>query len=399
MRLMTVCVAACGRRFRVAVAAAAFFLAGAAVAVAQDAAPQPAAAASDDSAVLSFFKSTEVSGFVDMYYSYNFNAPKTSCTTIGEVKIFNCLRNFDVAHNSFSLNLAEIAFEKKPTDMSRGGYRIDLNYGPTASIVAGFDPGGTTIFSNIQQAYISYLAPTGKGLQLDFGKFVTPAGNEVIETKDNWNYSRSLLFALAIPYYHSGVRATYAANDKVSFMGTFVNGWNNVGENNSAKTFGAQVALKPNAAFSITQNFTAGPEQPNNSQDWRRLYDTIATYTLNPKVSLMANYDYGSDTLAGEGVHWQGVAGYAKLQANKWLAISPRFEYYDDPSGFTTGTAQTLKEVTGTLELKPVDSFMWRIEYRSDFSDDAVFKAHDGTFRKTQNSIAFGVLYSFSYKG
>ena len=102
-------------------------------------AAQAPAAANDDSAVLSFFKSTEVSGFVDMYYSYNFNTPKKNCATIGEVKIFNCLRNFDVTHNSFSLNLAEIAFEKKPTDMSRGGYRIDLNYGPTANIVAGFE--------------------------------------------------------------------------------------------------------------------------------------------------------------------------------------------------------------------------------------------------------------------
>jgi Putative beta-barrel porin-2, OmpL-like. bbp2 len=27
-------------------------------------------------------------------------------------------------------------------------------------------------------------------------------GNEVIETKDNWNYGRSLLFTLAVPYYH-----------------------------------------------------------------------------------------------------------------------------------------------------------------------------------------------------
>jgi hypothetical protein len=28
---------------------------------------------------------------------------------------------------------------------------------------------------------------------MDFGKFVTSAGAEVIEAKDNWNYSRSLL--------------------------------------------------------------------------------------------------------------------------------------------------------------------------------------------------------------
>ena len=43
---------------------------------------------------------------------------------------------------------------------------------------------------------------------MDVGKFVTSAGAEVIETNGNWNYSRSLLFALAIPYYHMGVRTS-----------------------------------------------------------------------------------------------------------------------------------------------------------------------------------------------
>ena len=92
------------------------------------------------------------------------------------------------------------------------------------------------VLDKIEEGYISYLTPLGKGLQFDVGKFVTPLGAEVIEAKDNWNYSRSLLFALAIPYYHMGVRATYSANAKVTLAGLVVNGWNNVVENNSGKT-------------------------------------------------------------------------------------------------------------------------------------------------------------------
>ena len=64
------------------------------------------------------------------------------------------------------------------------------------------------------------LAPIGTGLQFDFGKFVSPLGNEVIETKDNWNYSRSLLFTLAVPYYHMGMRAIYSPSDKVMLAGS-----------------------------------------------------------------------------------------------------------------------------------------------------------------------------------
>ena len=132
----------------------------------------------------------DISGFVDFYYGYNFNTPAT-----GQAQV----RNFDVQHNSFSLNLAEVAFERKPTNESRGGFRVDLDYGPAAQMVHASEPGGPAVFQNILQAYVSYFAPIGSGLQFDFGKFATPMGNEVIKTRDNWNYSRSLLFTLAEP--------------------------------------------------------------------------------------------------------------------------------------------------------------------------------------------------------
>ena len=339
--------------------------------------------------VPAFFRGTEIGGLVDAHYDYFSTKPE------GDAQY----RNFDTRHNQFRVAMAQIWLSKPPTEDSRAGYKVKLSVGPATTMVQSFEPGTSPVLENIEEGFISYLAPVGKGLQIDFGKFVTQHGAEVIEAKDNWNYSRSLLFALAIPYYHAGVRMTYSPNSKVTVMGDIVNGWNNVTENNSGKTFGAQVTLKPTGAFTLVQNYMAGPEQPNDTADWRHLADTVATYTVTPKFSLMANYDYGTDTLAGSRVHWDGIGGYAKYQANKYVALSPRVEWYDDPSGFTTGTAQTLKEVTGTLELKPTDTFMWRIEYRSDFSDTAVFKMHDGTLKKTQSSIAFGVLYSFSYKG
>jgi Putative beta-barrel porin-2, OmpL-like. bbp2 len=353
------------------------------------AAPAAAPAPEAKAEVPAFFRGTEIGGLVDAYYDWYSTKPDGDAP----------YRNFDTRHNQFRVNMAQLWLAKAPTASSRAGYKIKVSGGPATTMVQSLEPGASSILQNIEEGFASYLAPLGKGLQFDVGKFVTQHGAEVIEAKDNWNYSRSLLFALAIPYYHSGVRATYAPNDKISFMGDIVNGWNNVSENNGGKTFGAQVLLKPTASFSLVQNFMAGPEQADNTSDWRRLYDTTATYTINPKLSAMANYDYGTDTLAGAPVHWQGVAGYLKFQANSWFAVSPRFELYDDPGGFTTGTPQTLKEATATFELKPTDTFIWRIEYRSDFSDEAVFKTNTGDLKKTQSSIAFGVLYSFAFKG
>ena len=344
--------------------------------------------------VLKFFEGTELTGFVDTYYSYNFNTPKTPCATVGGVAIFNCLHNFDVAHNSFSLNLAELALEKKPTPDSRGGYRIDLDYGSAAAIVAGFEPGGVGIYQNIQQAYLSYLAPAGKGtVQFDFGKFVTWNGNEVIETKDNWNYSRSLLFALAIPYYHQGIRAAYSPNDKVTVTGFLVNGWNNSVDNNGGKSVGLAVNAKPNSKVNVIANYTGGPELNNDNSDWRHLFDLVATYTATPMLSVAANYDIGKEL----GAKWQGIAVYLKAQPNSWFAVIPRYEYFNDKDGWAL-IGQNVQEFTLTAEFKHKDGVMMRVEYRGDFANTPYFLKNVSESVKTQNELVVGWVYAFSSK-
>lgn len=340
--------------------------------------------------IRTFFKGTEIGGLIDAHYDWFTTRPDGDAS----------FRNFDTRHNQFRVSMAQLWIAKAPSADSRAGFKVRLSVGPATTIVQSLEPGGSpAVLQNIEEGFVSYLAPLGKGLQFDVGKFVTQNGAEVIEAKDNWNYSRSLLFALAIPYYHSGVRATYSPHPKVTLMGTIVNGWNNVVENNGAKTFGAQIAYKPTAALSVVQNYMAGPEQAANNRDWRRLSDTIVTLTVTPKLSLMANYDYGTDMIAGARARWQGAAGYARFQANKWMAFSPRFEWYDDAQGFTTGSVQRLKEVTGTFELKPTDAFIWRLEYRTDLSNAAVFKTASGALEKKQTSLGMGVIYSFGYKG
>jgi hypothetical protein len=176
----------------------------------------------------------EVSAFVDAYYQYAFNG------------VDPALRTFDDLHNAFSLALAELALEKAPSTNSPVGGRIDLAFGTTANTVGSAEPGGTAsdeIYEHIQQAYLSWMA--GDNLVLDFGKFVTPIGAEVIESQYNWNYSRSILFGFAIPFYHTGLRASYAASDQLSLGGYIVNGWNNTFETNSDKTFIAQAVITP----------------------------------------------------------------------------------------------------------------------------------------------------------
>jgi hypothetical protein len=345
-------------------------------AAAQAAAPP---APDPDKVTLNFFKGTEVGGLVDTYYQWY------------STKADGAYRAFDAKHNAFTVSMAEVWLAKAPASDSPIGYKVRLNFGGATSV---FTPAADADYKNIEEAYGSYLAPAGKGLQIDVGKFVTNAGAEVVEAKDNWNYSRSLLFQLAIPVYHAGIRLTYSPNDKVTVMGGVVNGWNNVVENNTGKTVMASVTFKPNGATSIIENYIGGPEQAGTNDNFRNLSDTVITYTVNPMVSVMGNYDYGHEGT----FHWQGVAGYVKFQANKIVAVVPRLEWYDDANAWSTGTIQKLTDATVTLEVKPADNFMWRIEYRGDFSNKSPFTDSSGVSKKNQQSLTFGFLYSFSSK-
>jgi len=156
--------------------------------------------------------------------------------------------------------------------------------------------------------------------------------------------------------------------------------------------------VKPLAALTIAETYMGGPEQNNDNADWRHVSDTVATFTVTPKVSLAANYDYGQDKESGATVKWQGIAGYLRLQPTTWFALSPRVEYYNDRDGFTTGMAQKLKEFTVTAEVKPKDGVIMRLEYRRDVSDIGFFLKNAAENSPHQNTFTIGFIYAFSTK-
>jgi hypothetical protein len=352
---------------------------------------------------------TTLSGFVDAYYGYNANQPAGRQ---------NALRNFDINSGQFGLNMLELVADKAVDSTNRVGYHVALGFGQAMNLVNSTEVGpgavpGTSI-SNFDQylkeGYIVYMAPVGKGLQINVGKFVTPAGAEVIESKDNWNYSRGLLFSWAIPYFHFGASAKYIFGPKFAVTGYVVNGWNNSIDTNTGKTAGFSAAWTPSTKFSIIETYLAGPEHLNYNGAFRHLSDTVITYSPTPKLSLMANYDYGhehivsSETVGvppffvGPRAVWSGLAGYVKYAPNDKYAFSLRGEYFDDKQGFETGTSQELSEFTATLQRTIAKSIITRLEFRRDMSDSAVFpKGNFGDpFVKTQNTVTFGVMYAFS---
>ncbi|MES1256395.1 MAG: porin [Acidobacteriota bacterium] len=345
-------------------------------------------AAASPATTPSFLDQVEVFGLADTYYSWFSTKPT------GDAQ----LRAFDQRHNTFSVPFVGFGFSKVPTAESRTGFRLDMGFGRGMRSFHSTEPGGSDLIENILEGYVSYLAPVGKGLQVDVGTFVTPAGAEVTKTKDNWNASRAILYLMG-PYYHTGLRVSYPVNDKVSLGATLTNGWNNVTENNTGKTVGGTISLKPTSKLTIIENVFFGPEQTDVSDKYRTFSDTVVSYVAHEKVSLMLNYDRGKEDYADSASKaWQGVALYAKLQAAPKLAVTPRFEWFDDKDAWATGTSQTLKEFTLTGDVAVTPALSWKFEYRVDFSDAKYFIKSDGTTTDKQNQVNFALSYSFSSK-
>jgi hypothetical protein len=343
-------------------------------------APQAAAAVLPGGLVLG--------GLIDGYYGFNANRPD------GPAK----LRNFDTRHNEFSLNLAEVVLERRPASAAgaaRFGFRMDLDVGPTADLVAAAEPAGAGRYAGLQQGYVSVLAPIGRGLQVDVGKMVTPLGAEVIESPDNWNYSRSLLFTLAIPYYHMGARASYAVSDRLGVSGWIVNGWNNVQDNNHAKTFVAQASVRPWPKLAIVHNVIRGAEQADHPRVRRTVFDTVAVLQAARRLTLMVNHDWGHEGANGQRARWQGLALYARWRPAASWALSPRVEWYEDPQGLTTGQAQVLRELTITSEHRFTEQLAARVEYRGDRATQASFRRAAGD-ASAQHTLTVGFFYVFT---
>ena len=323
-------------------------------------------------------------------YTYNFNNPDSGK---------NEQRIFDQKANTFLLDLAQIQLAKDPPEGGLG-YKVKLSFGETAKYIHSAGLGNPNDAVDLTEAYVDYVAPLGSGLKLRFGKFVTYHSAEVIEAKDNFNYSRSFLFNYAVPFTHTGFMAGYKFSDAFTANLYLVNGWDVTTDNNNGKTFGVGFAFTPIDPVKLNFNFMYGPEQQNNSSHNRFLFDWVGTFKATKSLTFMANVDYAredSDPLnGGKNSEWYGAAVYAKYDFTDFFGTSVRAEYFDDKDGVRTGIAQKLKEVTFSPEFRVAKGLLVRPEYRHDWSDQKGFDSHKITFdKKSQDTIALGVMYSW----
>jgi len=318
-------------------------------------------------------------GYVDGQFEYS-SSPQPS------------LHVFDSRHDSFVLNQAAFTLAMQPKEGF--GAVVNVIAGEDARVINSFSVPSSTNNFDVTQAFLQYA---GGPWTVQAGKMLTLAGAEVIAPTLNTNVSRSLLFN-AEPFTHTGVRATYAASDKLSVIFGVNNGWNQTSDNNSQKTAELGLSLTPMKQFILTaQGYFGSEVLASGTSAERSLVDLVATFPVNDANTFIFNYDWGKQDkggINGSDAKWSGVAGYFNHAFNETWRVSLRAEYFDDKDGFTTGTVQKVKEVTATFGYAPSKSFELRIEGRYDKSDSSTFlKNSKGTPDDKQSGFLLEALY------
>ena len=324
---------------------------------------------------------TNFSFLFDGYVDGNFNSPASG---------FNGLRAFDVRSNTAHVNMGMITIDRAPAPL---GFHLDAGFGQTFELLNNLGNRDPDSWKYFQQAYVSVKPKSWGGAEIDLGKFATSAGAEVIDVNQNWNYSRSLLFAWAAPSWHFGARVSFPVGPHFTGSVQVLNGCNNVEPVNSGKTIGITGAY---AWKKVTwsNNYYVGPEHPHTTRGWRNSYDTFVQVNPSDNLSYYINFDYLRDKYVGPGAgQVVGLAGAARYAFPKTkFALAGRLEWLDDVDGFSTGTAQNLAEFTVTGEYKMTSWLITRVEVRSDFSSRPFFEKSRPGGSQTQPTVLLGLI-------
>ena len=344
-------------------------------------------------------------GFVEGSYNYNLTAPKGNP---------NEGRTFDQYKNQGVFDQADITIErtvdvtKKEWDL---GFRVETLWGSDASQVHSngvFDwydsPTDPQNQWDLNQAYVDLAVPLGNGIRIRAGKYVTPLGAETINPNGVPFFSRGYLFNYAIPFTQTGVIGTYALDDNWTVEGGLFRGWEqSTRDNNGSPSFEGKVAyLTTDKKLSIVNNLVTGPEQADNTSNYRTVWDLLVCYTPDPTGpwTFMVNTDYGYEpNVPGVGdSQWYGIAGYTGYALNTKCTLNGRLEWFRDNDGSRIGVVGDFYEATLGVTIKPfptsamASGLLIRPEIRWDHSDNAFFgRGQD----KDQATLAVDMIFNF----
>ncbi len=309
-----------------------------------------------------------ISGYVEAYYSYDFNDPENH---LRPSFIYNYNRTNEVNVN---LAMIKLSYSKERV---RGNLSLMAGTYPNANLASE-----TGLLKNIYEANAGVKLSKKTDIWLDAGIMTSHIGFESAIGKDCWTLTRSIP-AEGSPYYETGARVSYNSEDSKWYLaGLVLNGWQRTTRVNGNNTvgFGTQVTYKAGTELLINNSTYFGNDNPDSTKVMRYFADTYITYLPVKNFAVTAGYDIGIQQKSkgsSEYFTWYSPVIVLKAIFNEYLSVTGRFEYFHDPSQviFATGTPDGFRTLGYSLnfDYQVTSNALLRIEGRSFDSKDAIF--------------------------
>lgn len=349
-------------------------------------------------------RSVSFGGYIEAFYSYNFNRPSSG---------LNELRYYDRRHDLLSLQNVVLS-----ADWALGPVygRVALQTGIITETIGTPEGSARTLETDllwriVQEATIGWRTPLGLGLTLDAGLYVAPYTIEDLSVHENWNWSSSTLFALS-PSQVAGARVTLPLNCRHELTLGVFNGWDQITDDRTPGKTGILTwfwAGRPTGEgcrdnddedletlrYASVQ-YGVGSERVDGAPEgpvMRHVVDAWAHWPLGARFAVAANFFGAYESTRFGDDYFAGVALYGRAKLTRWLYAAARADvvYEHVPEGASAmllDGGSMVGSGTVTLDARPRPNVSMRLEYRHDESDGALF--HRGSVMQTMDGAYVG---------
>ena len=327
---------------------------------------------------------TTFSGFVETYYSYDFNQPITDSK-------LPFMYNYN-RHNEFNINIgllrAKVEYDNAYAIVSlQSGTYIDDNY-------------ANEKIKYLNEAYIGLYLDSSKKQSIELGILPSYIGFESATTASNLTLTRSLL-ADNSPYFMTGIKYSYKPSEKWNFAALLTNGWQRINkpQKEVLPSFGTQVVYKSNANSTLNWSTFIGKEF--NGLDFTMRYFSNLYYDQkwNDKWRTIVGFDYGIQDFSStdnQKATWLSPVIMAQYSIHSKWQTAFRTEYYQDEKNIIIAGNEAFKTLGFSLNLDylPNSKVKLRTEARYLQSQEKVFVKND---LPTDNNFFVTTSLSFEF--
>jgi hypothetical protein len=340
--------------------------------------------------------------FADTHYAYT---SARSGTAVAKHRAYEANAGDFVTHNGLSLSWLGIDARYDGGEIGATG---SLRFGSAVPVFYGGNVSSLGI-ENLTQAYVSWR-PLDR-LELDLGQFSTIYGAEVGESWKNLTYTRGALYYLMQPFWHTGLRSSFAFSDSISATALVVNGVNSVVDDNDTPSLGLQLAYSRDELFSMTAGYLGALEPTTDGSSFHHFFDLVASLSIqdftllfngdlsfSPNTAVDRNAEGEVIRIVETPMFW-GVSLTAGYKVCEAFGVALRGELLDDAHNrlyaFERAKDVKLVTVTGTLDFKPLsgsDNLVVRWDNRFESSSRQIFFDKDAQTSKGYFESVLGVV-------